>query len=62
MEMEDPEHLRLAQPDHTVILVVDDDVMLRNVCTDHPGSGRIFSFSVPTTGRRLCTSQTRKED
>jgi two-component system, cell cycle sensor histidine kinase and response regulator CckA len=30
MEMEDPEHLRPPRPDQTVILVVDDDVMIRN--------------------------------
>lgn len=30
-EMEDPEHLRPSRPDQTVILVVDDDVMIRNV-------------------------------
>jgi len=29
--MEDPEHLRPARPDQTVILVVDDEVMIRNV-------------------------------
>jgi len=29
--MEDPEHLRPSRPDQTVILVVDDDVMIRNV-------------------------------
>jgi DNA-binding NtrC family response regulator len=30
-EMEDPEHLRHPRPDQTIILVVDDDVMIRNV-------------------------------
>ena len=29
--MEDPEHLRPARPDQTVILLVDDEVMIRNV-------------------------------
>jgi len=29
--MEDPEHLRPARPDQTVILLVDDEVMVRNV-------------------------------
>jgi CheY-like chemotaxis protein len=29
--VEDPEHLRPARPDQTVILVVDDEVMLRNI-------------------------------
>ena len=29
--MQDPEHLRPARPDQTVILIVDDDVMVRNV-------------------------------
>ena len=29
--MEEPEHLRPARPDQTVILVVDDEVMIRNV-------------------------------
>jgi DNA-binding NtrC family response regulator len=30
-EMEDPKHLRSARPDQTVILVVDDEVMIQNV-------------------------------
>jgi two-component system cell cycle sensor histidine kinase/response regulator CckA len=29
--MEDPEHLHPARPDQTVILVVDDEVMVRNI-------------------------------
>jgi len=29
--MEDPEHLRPARPDQTVILIVDDEVMIRNI-------------------------------
>jgi CheY-like chemotaxis protein len=29
--MEDPEHLRPSRLDQTVILIVDDDVMIRNV-------------------------------
>jgi len=29
--MEDPEHLRPPHPDQTVILIVDDEVMVRNV-------------------------------
>ena len=29
--MEDPEHLRPSHPDQPVILIVDDDVMIRNI-------------------------------
>jgi CheY-like chemotaxis protein len=29
--MEDPQHLRPARPDQTVILIVDDEVMVQNV-------------------------------
>ncbi len=29
--MEDPEHLCPSRPDQTVILVVDDEVMIRNI-------------------------------
>ena len=29
--MENPEHLRPTRPDQTVILVVDDEVVIRNV-------------------------------
>jgi CheY-like chemotaxis protein len=59
--MEDPQHLRPARPDQTVILIVDDEVMVQNVARITLEADGYFVLTAHD-GRRLCTSQTRKED